>query len=284
MDLRQPARKLRSSKAIANVLNRVSRATHLGNYWHWLETPDLKNGIDIASIVCPLRYDVLIRRDFFAFYESRRELYRSDFEAFVKLAKQGTYYTWYTESELVRCKPQMRNNLEVLERGFVTRIKKSVALYESVNQHGYTPQIPIVLKTAERLLPPTAERLAPPTGKIVRGRYFLADGCHRLALLMAKGYTVLPADHFRVKYFREFSPFDSTSVLAHSLPITPSAYFTFLSSKYCAPFVFEDKDSFLGYIHEHKPELLPEVLSLIQVDRFDHNHVVSNGHRAGKDY
>ena len=281
MDLRQPARKLRSSKTLATVLNRVGQATHLGNYWHWLDTPDLKDGIEIASIICPLRYDVLVRRDFFAFYESRRDLYHSDFEAFLKQAKQGTYYTWYTESELVRCKPQARNNRDALERGFVTRIKKSAALYENVNQDGYAPQFPIVLKTAERLLPPTADRLAPPTGKIVKGRYFLADGCHRLALLMAKNFTVLPADYFRVKYFREFSPFDSTSVLARSLPIAPAAYFAFLSSKYCAPYIFEDKDSFLGHIREHKSELLPEVLSLIKVDKFDHNFASDDGHRAG---
>jgi hypothetical protein len=278
MDLRQPARKLRSSKTIANVLNRVSQATHLGNYWYWLETPDLKDGIEIASIICPLRYDVLVRRDFFAFYAAQRKLYYADFETFVKLAKQGTYYTWYTESEMVRCKPQARSNAAALEVGFVNRIKKSAALYESVSQDRYTPQFPIVLKTAERLLPPTADRLAPPTGKIVRGRYFLADGCHRLALLMAMDYTVLPADYFRVKCFKEFSPFDSTSILAHSLPIVPPAYFAFLSSKYCAPHVFEDKDNFLGYIREHKPEFLPEVLSLIRVDKFDHDVAAGNGH------
>jgi hypothetical protein len=126
-----------------------------------------------------------------------------------------------------------------------------------------------VLKTAEHLLPPTAAKSAPPTGKFVSGRYFMADGCHRLALLMALGYTVLPANYFQVKCFRRFSPFDSTSMLAQTLPIKPAAYFAFLSSRYCSPYSFEDKEGFLGYIHQYKPELLPEVLSMMQVDGFD---------------
>ena len=277
MDLWQPARKLRSSKTLRRVLNRVSRATRLGNYWYWLEVPELKDGIDIAAIVCPLRYDVLVRRDFFAFYAARRELYRSDFEAFVNLAKQSTYFTWYMKSEIVRCRPNLRGNVEVLSLEFINRIRKSAALYESVLQRGYKPQFPITLKTAEHLLPPTADKLSPPTGKLVSGCYFLADGCHRLALLMAMGYTVLPADYFQVKCFKEFSPFDSTSVLARSLPIDPSAYFAFLSSKYSASLVFKDRDSFLGYIRENKLELLPEVLSIIRVDGFDSGVSTSNG-------
>jgi hypothetical protein len=103
----------------------------------------------------------------------------------------------------------------------------------------------------------------------VSDRYFMADGCHRLAFLMARGYTVLPTEYFRVKCFREFSPFDSTSLLARSLPITPSEYFAFLSRRYCRPFVFENRDDFLKYIRAHRPELVDELVSIIRVDGFD---------------
>jgi hypothetical protein len=135
--------------------------------------------------------------------------------------------------------------------------------------HGFVAQFPIILKTAERLLPPTADKLAPPTGKTVAARYFLADGCHRLALMMALGYKVLPPGSFRVKCFRRFSPFDSTSLLMRSLSIDASSYFAFLSSYYCAPFVFEDREDFLGYIRENRPEFLEEVLSVMRVDGYD---------------
>jgi hypothetical protein len=273
MNWRRRLRYLRFSKISARLLDRLSWVTRLGNYWYWLEDPDLKDGIEIASIVSPLRYDVLVRSDFFAFYAAQRELYHCDFETFVKLAKKEPYYIWYIESEAVRCLPHLRGNTERLDRHFVHRLKKTAALYESVMQEGYTPEFPIILKTAEHLLPPTASKLAPPTGKLISGRYFMADGCHRLALLMALGYTVLPANYFRVKCFRRFSPFDSTSMLAQTLPIEPAAYFAFLSSRYCSPHRFEDKESFLEYIRQHKPELLPEVISVIQVDGFDHASV-----------
>lgn len=273
MNLRQGLRYLHSSKTLARISNWLSRTTRLGNYWYWLEAPDLKDGIEIASIVSPLRYDVLVRRDFFSFYAAQRGLYYCDFETFVKLAKKGPYYVWFIESETVRCLPHLRGNAEALDVLFAHRLIKSAALYDSVTQEGYTPEFPIVLKTAERLLPPTADKSAPPTGKFVSGRYFMADGCHRLALLMALGYTVLPSNYFQVKCFRRFSPFDSTSILAQTLPIKPAAYFAFLSSRYCPPHCFEDKAGFLGYISQHKPELLSEVLSLIRVDGFEYTPV-----------
>ncbi|UCG12903.1 MAG: hypothetical protein JSU72_20960, partial [Deltaproteobacteria bacterium] len=219
----------------------------VGNYWYWLHVPELERGIDIAALISPLRYDVLVRRDFFSFYAEHRDLFFSDFEAFAGLVKHSPYYTWHVASEVIRTRPYLAGNTQRLWAEFVDQIHKAAELYESMTNHGVDPQFPITLKTAERILPPTAARSAPPTGKLVSARYFLADGCHRLALLMHLGYTVLPARYFRVKCFREFSPFDSTSLLARSLPIEPSAYFAFLSGRYCPPLVFERKDDFLEH-------------------------------------
>lgn len=265
----QPALHRGWRKKIRAALNRVGRAAHVGNYWYWLEPPELEQGIDIVSIVCPLRYDVLVRRDFLSFYAAHRDLYVSDFAAFVGMARQSSYYQWFMRSEAVRCKRELLGNAAALEAAFVERIRRAAQLYESVTEHGFDPGYPIVLKTAERLLPPTADRLGPPTGKHVSARYFLADGCHRLALLMQMGYTTLPAGYFRVKCFRTFSPFDSTSLLVRTLSIDPARYFAFLSSYYCAPHVFTQRDEFLTHIRAHRPEFLDEVLSVISADGFD---------------
>lgn len=272
MDLLSPVRKLARRKTWSSVLDNAGRATGVGNYWYWLDTPELAEGIDIASLVCPLRYDVLVRRDFLAFYAAHRDLYIADFDAFVDLAKQGSYYIWYMQSEVVRCKRDLLGNEESLEAGFVDRIRAAAALYEAMRERDLVRKFPIILKTAEQLLPPTTDKSGPPTGKVVSARYFLADGCHRLAFLMAMGYTVLPTIYFRVKCFREFSPFDSTSLLVRSLPINQSTYFAFLSSYYCAPFVFEQREAFLRYISEKRPEFWQEVLSVIHVDGFDNSN------------
>lgn len=277
----RPARGLGLRKTVRNLANRVGRAAHIGNYWRWVDPPELRAGIDIAMIVCPLRYDVLVRRDFLAFYAAHRDLYAADFDAFVALVKQGPYYRWFTESEAVRTKPDLLGNSAALDAAFVERLRRAARLYENVQANGFSPDYPITLKTAERLLPPTTDKQGPPTGKLVSSRYFLADGCHRLALLMALGHTRLLPGQFRVKCFRSFSPFDSTSLLTRSLSISPGAYFTFLSSRYCAPFAFAQGYDVVRYIAEHTPALLDEVLSLIQVDGYA-AHIMQQPEKGGR--
>lgn len=269
LDPLQILRGLRPRKALDTLAEHAKRSMRVGNYWYWLEAPELENGVHIASLICPLRYDVIVRRDFLSFYAAHQDLYSSDFDAFAKLVGQSSYYTWYVRSDTIRSRPHLLDDPDDLWIRFVNKIRKTVDLYTSMMKNGFDERYPIILKTAEHLLPPTADRRVPPTGKKVSDRYFMADGCHRLAFMMTRGYDVLPAEYFRVKCFREFSPFDSTSLLARSLPITPSEYFTFLSSRYCRPFISESRESFLRYIREHQPELVDELLSIIRLDGFD---------------
>ena len=250
-------------------LNRLRRALGFQNYWYWTEAPELANGIEIARIVCPLRYDVHVRRDFFIFYAAHRDLYNSDPNAFVECSKETNYYTWYLESEAVRTNQSLRDNLVALGADYSRRIQRAVALYESVQNEGFQTRFPITLKTAKRLLPPTTRPGGPATGKQIAAKYFLADGCHRLALLMALGYDRLPAGYFKVKYFQQFSPFDSTKLLVRRVLADPSAYFGFLSSYYTAPEVLTNRDDILKHIQTSKPELLAEALSVIRADGFD---------------
>ena len=256
-------------KSLKTVIEGVKRVARLGNYWYWLQVPELEEGVNIASLICPLRYDVIVRRDFYTLYTAQHDLYNSDFEAFVNLVKKSSNFTWYMSSDTVRSRPYLLEDTDALWKIFVNRIRRAVDLYEEVLENGFDDRFPIVLKTAEHLLPPTGDRRKPPTGKMVSDRIFMADGCHRLAILMTMGFTELPTSYFRVKCFREFSPFDSTSLLAGSLPISPSEYFVFLSSRYSRPFTFENGDSFFSYIREHRPELAHELLAIVQVDGFD---------------
>ncbi len=251
------------------AVNRVRRVLRFRNYWYWIEAPELADGIEIATIVCPLRYDVLVRRDFFSFYASHLDLCDADWDAFVDLTRGTSYYTWYLESEAVRTNAHLRSDPGALELDFEKRIRRAITLYESVQKDGFSTRFPITLKTAKRLLPPTTDRGGPPTGKRVGTKYFLADGCHRLALLMALGFHTLPANYFRVKYYQEFSPFDSTSLLARRLLREPSDYFRYLSTYYTAPEVFSNRNDLMNHVERHKPELLDEVESVIRADGFD---------------
>lgn len=268
MQLLQARRPTHWRKTLAIATNAMRRAAGVGNYWYWHTMPELAHGIEIAALICPLRFDVLVRRDFLSFYATNRDLYRSNFAAFVERVRRTSYYTWFITSEAVRCKHDQVSDAAALENEFVARLHRAAKLYDAIEAHGFDRKYPIILKTAEQLLPPTTDRGGQPTGKQVCAHVFLADGCHRLALLMTLGYSVLPAAFFRVKCFREFSPFDSTSLLVRSLAIDPATYFRFLSTRYCAPYVFDRKHDLIRDVTARRPALLDEVHSVIKVDGF----------------
>lgn len=265
----QPLAHLQQWKKRNSVLNHLGRVMRRGNYWYWVDAPDLAKGISISELVCPLRYDVYVRGEFFSFYREHRALYQRQPVEFMRRVHLTSYYIWYMGSEAVRCNPHLRGNAAALEQGFVDRIQRAIDLYERVMAEGFSTQFPLILKTAERLLPPTTDRNGPPTGKTVSAKYFLADGWHRLALMMKLGYQTLPAEFFRVKCFREFSPFDSTSLLVRALPLDEATYFRFLSTRYCAPLSLTQRDAFLNFIRAFKPEALEQVLSLVRVDGYE---------------
>jgi hypothetical protein len=210
--------------------------------------------------------------DFYSFYLAHESLYKDDFNAFEEIARRTSYFTWYEKSEIIRVRPSIVGNEDLIRAGFRRKIRSAVALYDNFLNNGYDDKSPIILRTAENLLPPTADRRKPPTGKRVSTQYFLADGCHRLALLIREGYELLPRHFFKVQCFYEFSPFDSTSLLAQSLPIDPADYFTYLSNYYCEPNIFSEKEPFINFVQDKRPEFYSEIMTVLQVDGYDGNH------------
>lgn len=232
-----------------------------------LNPPELRDGIAIDTLVAPLRYDVLLRLEFFKWYHQHHALYSDPVDLIAK-AQQTSYYSWFVFSDAVRrARGRLLQDGSLLQKAFAERVRRSAALFESVQTAGYRKDAPIILKTGENLLPPSGYRGCP-SGKIVSGRYFLADGCHRLALLMWLGLTVLPADYCKVLCFREFSPFDSTALLVRSGVVPATRYFKFLSRRYSAPHIFHDALGFVTFIRNCRPHLLEEVKSILRADGY----------------
>ena len=180
--------------------------TKTGDYWYWLrddQYPDL----EIKDLVYPLRYDILIRKDFFSFYADNRQIYLSDFTAFVEMARNHDYYIWFTRVAMPKASLELRSNPEAIEQAFVRRVKKSATLFDQIEKCGFDEKFPIVPCTAEIILPTITE-------KILSNKYYMGDGCHRLACLMSMGYMKLPKKFCRVKCYREFVPLDNTSLLS----------------------------------------------------------------------
>jgi len=253
---------------------------HTGG-WRWVEPPELQNGIAVDRLVSPLRYDILPRLEFFCFYLQNRDRLRDSAEL-VEAARNTNYFTWFVSSDAVRRigAPALQDK-ETLEKRFAARVHRSAALFESFLNRGYRPNPPIILKTADRVLPASARRGCY-TGKKVSERYFLSDGCHRLALLMSRGVKTLPRGYFNVRSYPEFSPFDSTSLLVRSLAVRESEYFEFLSRRYAAPRVFLDRDTLLNHVHQHCPARMGELMDVLRIDGYlDGNGQKGSGHEKG---
>ncbi len=217
------------SRKIKALMGRLGLITDTKNTWRWVTVPEHAEGIPIWSIVSPLRYDVLVRRDFYSFYAAHRDLYLEDRNGFADLARkdQLLYLVLGVRGRTRQQSPAYEQNLAGFQvfaanepSSPAVRERQTVRVPDSVSDH---PQ------DGKPDPSPYDESRGASSGKRLGAKYFLADGCHRVALLMALGHQNLPAEYFRVKHYQEFSPFDSTVLLARRVVQDASEYYCFLS-------------------------------------------------------
>lgn len=201
------------------ALNAVKARMRMGDYWFWLPAAEVPAGIPIGPLVYPLRYDVLIRKSYFDFYAEHRELYRTDFRRFLEIASGHQYFEWFTRVLMVRFETNSSGNRERTLALFADRLHAAASLHDSMEQDGFDPAHPIIPYTGLEILP--AE-----SGIDTGEKYFLGDGCHRLACLMSLGYETLPREFMRVKCFRKLTPLDNTNLLTGYLEINWPAAMT----------------------------------------------------------
>jgi hypothetical protein len=195
-----------------NISNGIRRITGVGNYWYWIDGSTLDEDIDIASLVYPLRYDIIIRKEFFCFYQENRATYRDNFEIFFEGAREHVYYQWFTKVLIPRFRPELKGNTAGIDHIYRVRLNKSAALFDAIERHGFNPDYPILPYTGETVLETS-------TGIKTGASYYMGDGCHRLAYLISTGYKTLPKSHVRIKRFRELTPSDNTSLIARHINI-----------------------------------------------------------------
>jgi hypothetical protein len=236
-----------------------------GDDWREVSPPELAGGVAIVDLVVPLRYDVLVRLEFIRWYRERREEASRDRAAFLAAARATAYHRWWMTAETIRGRPYLLGRPDELEALFAQRVDATIRLAEGAVAGSLAAE-PVVLKTGRRLLPPTTFRGGPPTDKRVSDRFFLADGCHRLALLVEAGRDRLAPGEFRVREYDAFSPFDATGILARELPITPRDYVTFLASRYAPGRDVLDPDDLVRAVAEADPRRADDVRSALAAD------------------
>ena len=183
--------------------------------------------LDIHRLISPLRYDVLVRLQYFDFCEERLGPLERNFDAHVAASRAHPYFVWFRAVACAIRMPELLADEAALERAFAARVRRSVDLLQSFRARGFDPSEPLLLESGRRIDPTD-------TGKRMSGPLFTGDGCHRLALLLRAGVRRLEPDWYRVRTFRRFAPRDSTARLLPALPLDRESYFAFLSLGYAS--------------------------------------------------
>lgn len=208
-------------RAIGEARDWLSSARR-GNPWSYRHA---RSEIDIAPLVSPLRFDVLLRKAFFDFYAEHRDMYRADFEAFAGLAREHDYFVWF---ERVMCRawqPHVLADADLLAAAWAERLHASARLYESFQRDGFDRRFPITLYEGRHVQPTV-------TGKRISREVYAGDGNHRMALLMAAGQKTLLPWQYRIKRFRSLVPSDTTPRLVRALEVDVQRYLAFLAAGY----------------------------------------------------
>ena len=214
--------------------------------------------LDLDSLISPLRYDIMVRADFFDYLSERLEDYEADFDRFAADATATTYYAWFAKVALARYRPRQARDPARVMVEFRERLHRSVRLLTSFTAGGFDLRHPISVRTA-------VPGALTGTGKLVPRKYYAGDGCHRLALLVRVGETSLAPSHYRVRRDPETMVVDNTQLLIRELGLTPEQYFRFLSRGY-ADRPYTDARALLNHVEERAPDRLGELRAVIAAD------------------
>jgi hypothetical protein len=163
--------------------------------------------VTLFELVWPYRPDVLIRLDFLDWYhEVGRRYFPPGIDRltpeevranspFLTAAMQHPYFLQYSRKQRYRHQHfSAQDAQEIYSEG----IAAFVTLMYHIQQHGFDTQHKIGVKRAIFLQRP---HYVPPHRPIVRQRYYIGDGCHRLACLAWLGKTdCFPAQWFVIEY------------------------------------------------------------------------------------
>jgi hypothetical protein len=214
--------------------------------------------IPIDWLISPLRYDILVRQQYFEVLRERRALAEEDFDAFLELSRQHPYFTYFTQVAIPSHQPGMMGNDKLVAAAFERRVRASVALHDSFDSTGYDKRRPIILRTGAQI-EPTA------TGKRLARTMHAGDGCHRLAWLRASGVDVLEPDMYRMHVAQVLTPRDDTALLLAAMTVGRPEYFSFLSLSYADEELYSE-EALLDHVRSTRPGLMPELEQVIAVD------------------
>jgi hypothetical protein len=219
---------------------------------------EVAESIDVGRLICPLRYDLWVRIGLVRLLRDEWALYQVDFPAFLELAPARAYRVWYKEVACARFQPRLYQDQALFGPAFVRRVHETAKLWQSIDRNGFDSSTPIRLGSGRTI--------RTVNGKQISTRYFAGDGCHRVACLYVTGRTSLEPADYEVVVHSHFQPLDNTAILARHLPLDRITYLRFISRFYCDGAELDSADEILQHVAARKPELLPELESVLAYD------------------
>ncbi|MFX0204023.1 MAG: hypothetical protein ACFFCW_48615 [Candidatus Hodarchaeota archaeon] len=227
--------------------------------WHYIQGTE---PIPIKTLISPLRYDILIRVEFYKFLLGNLDLYHKNFAEFTSRARDHQYYKWYKDRRLFIAKKKSEViNTEMINKDFETRIKNSADLYFQLRKNNFNMKRPVTILGGDTILPTQ-------TGKFINNFFFPGDGCHRIAILLLKKNEILLPETYRIKHLQKLMPIDKTHRLIGPLEMNKKEYFSFLSMGY-ADTLIDSKELLLENVRKNNPERLIEIKRVIEIDELE---------------
>lgn len=174
--------------------------------------------IDIRELISPLRYDVIVRAQFFTDLRTRDA--HEPTASLHEFALSHTYFIWFKYVETARFFPQLFDDPALLLERYLMRVERAVATLRSYDAKGFDTQHPVTLAR-------TPGGTTTDSGLRVTNSLHIRDGCHRLALLLVDGGRLQP-EMYRVHRATAAVP-DNTALLLGHLDIENGDYARFLS-------------------------------------------------------
>ena len=214
----------------------------------------------IGPLISPLRYDILVRADHFAFHEEHEQLFHRDFEGYVAAAGKTPYFTWFHDIVCPAYLPHLVGRPDRLWEEFGARLGRAALLHESFERSGFDVRFPVGIHAPSTVVPTSS-------GKLVSRRVFPGNGCHRIALLWMRGQRVLYPSQYVLQTSRNYVPKDHTSTLLRTLGVEDAEYARFLSLGFGDGDVHDSVAALSASLSE-----LPEREALADVVRIDDNN------------
>ena len=177
--------------------------------------------LEVAQLISPLRYDVLVRAQFFEFLTHRPAGETAD--RLVADAWEEPYAVWFREVAMARFRPWVLKDPVALRSNFAERVLASRDLLKSFDTNGFDARTPVTLRM-------TTGVQATDTGARMSRTVHVGDGGHRLALLLQSGSALQP--HMYRLDPRPVPLIDNTAVLLGPLGLSDAQYCAFVEAGY----------------------------------------------------